>query len=398
MKASKDFLVGILFFSGLILVGIFTVVIKDLPTLKGTYGKLSVMFDRVSGLEKGHKVLASGMEVGQVSELELQEDGSVRVGINLTHNLKLFKGYKISVKDASALGGKYVNIELGNKEEGPLAVTPLGYMEEKLQPLDGSAQPSLLDDPNLRDTLQSLKSIAKKIDQGQGTVGLLINQREIYDDIKKAATNIREITEQVRSTQGTIGKLLYDSNLYEKIQRIISNVENITETVRSGKGTLGKLVNDEAVYNSAKATLDDAKKTMANLSEITEQVKQGKGTIGKLFTDEKVYNELERALSDARTMMNNINEIAKQINSGQGTLGTLLKDEETAKNVKETLANIKVVSERLEKGEGTVGKLLSDDTLYKEIRRVVKSISDSMEDAREQVPITTFTGLLFKAF
>ena len=191
-KLSQDFLVGILFFSGLILVGIFSLVIKDLPTLKGTYGKLSVLFNRVSGLEKGHKVLASGMEVGQVSELELQEDGSVKVGINLTKNLKLFKGYKISVKDASALGGKYVDIELGSQQEGPISVTPLGYMEEKLQPLDGSAQPSILNDPGLGETMQYVKNIAKKIDEGQGTVGLLINQREIYDDIKKAASNIKE--------------------------------------------------------------------------------------------------------------------------------------------------------------------------------------------------------------
>ena len=247
-KINQDFLVGILFFSGLILVGIFTVVIKDLPTLKGTHGKLSVLFDRVSGLEKGHKVLASGMEVGQVSELELQEDGSVKVGINLTHELKLFKGYKISVKDASALGGKYVNIELGNKEEGFMPVTSLGYKEETLKSLEGSVQASILDDPNLREAMESLKNIAKKIDQGQGSVGLLINQREVYDDIKKAATNIREITDQMRNTQGTIGKLLYDSNLYDKIQRIVSNVENITETIRNGKGTLGRLVNDEEIY------------------------------------------------------------------------------------------------------------------------------------------------------
>lgn len=391
-------MVGALFFVGMTLVGIFTIVIKDLPTLKGTYGKLSVLFDRVSGLEKGHKVLASGMEVGQVADLELQADGTVKVILDLTKKVHLYKGYKITVKDASALGGKYVNIELGDPKEAIVPITPVGYQEEKLTPLEGSVQPSILDDPNLRDTMASLKNIARKIDEGLGTVGLLINKREIYDDIQLAAHNIREITEQMRSSQGTIGKLLYDTQLYDKIQRIVTNVEDITQTIQSGRGTIGRLVKDESLYSDAKITLANANKVMQNLTDITDQVKQGKGTVGKLFTDEKVYDELERALADARVLIRNINETAVQLNSGKGTLGLLLKDEKTAKNVEETLANIKVVSARLEKGEGTVGKLLADDTLYKEIRRVVKSLSDSLEDTREQVPISAFTGLLFKAF
>ena len=126
--------------------------------------------------------------------------------------------------------------------------------------------------------------------------------------------------------------------------------------------------------------------------------KAGKGTIGKLFTDEKVYNELEKALVDARRMVNNIDKVAQGINSGEGTLGVLMQDKTMAKDLKATLANIRVVTSRLKKGEGTVGKLLADDTLYKEIRRVVKGMSDAIEDTREQVPISTFTSILFKAF
>ena len=75
-----------------------------------------------------------------------------------------------------------------------------------------------------------------------------------------------------------------------------------------------------------------------------------------------------------------------------------LKDDKMAHDLKETIASLRVVAERLRKGEGTVGKLMADDTLYKEIRRLVKDFSDSLEDTREQVPITTFTNVIFSAF
>ena len=235
MFYKQNLLVGTIFFVGLSLVSIFTVVIKDLSMLKGHQGEMEVTFNKVSGLEPGHKVLASGMEVGQVRDLKLQEDGSVKVKINLTQPIKLYKDHQISVKDASALGGKYVNIELGTPEQG---VVPLSQAESA-ESLKGKAQPSLLDDPNLREAFVSLKSIAKDLEEGKGTIGLLITRREIYDDIAKAAENLRAITDQIRNSQGTIGKLLYDHQLYDKINQIVTDVQAITGDIRSGKGTLG---------------------------------------------------------------------------------------------------------------------------------------------------------------
>ncbi len=389
----QNFLVGIIFFGFLILAGIFTIVIKDLSLLKGYQGTMAVVFSRVSGLEPGHKVLASGMEVGQVRNLELREDGSVKVDISLTKPIKIFDDAKISVKDASALGGKYVNIEVGTP---PKEISESASQEGKF--MKGEAQPGFLDDPNLRDAFASIKNITRDIEHGKGTIGLLITQREIYDNIESATANIKDITAQIRNNQGTIGKLLYDQEIYNKVNKIASDVQDITATIRSGKGTIGKLIKDDSLHENLRKTIAEANKVMTNLGDISDKVKRGEGTIGKLFSDEKVYKQLELALGDARTMLQNINKVAQQINEGQGVIAKLLHDKEMGDDLKGTLASVRVVADRLKNGEGTIGKLLADDTLYKEIRRIVKNFSDSIEDTREQVPISTFTGLLFKAF
>lgn len=400
MKYKHDFLVGAVFFAGLILIGIFTLVVTSLPTLSGNQGKISIIFNKVSGLAKGHKVLASGMEVGQVKELKLRSDGTVKVDIDLTEKITLRKGYKVTVRDTSALGGKYIDLELGNPKDDVIltsaetALTPI----KETPKLKGSAEPSLFDDPNLREIFVSVRRIVKDIELGKGTVGLLIKEREIYDNIKAASEDIKKITSQMRNKNGTIGKLLYDKKLYDEIEKIAINVRSITHKIDKGQGTLGKLINEDDAHISLKKALKNANKVMVNLADITDRVKKGEGTVGKLFMDDKVYNTLEGALVDARTMIKGINKTVTKLNKGKGTLGRLLNDEDMGKDLKETLANIKVVTERLKKGEGTVGKLLADDTLYKEVRRAIKTFSTFLEDTREQVPITTFSNILFKAF
>lgn len=389
----QNILIGIVFFSGVLLIGIFTIVVKDITVFEGKQNRLSVVFDRVAGLERGHKVLASGMEVGRVGDLELLENGAVKAHLNLTKPLKLFKDYKIAVRDESALGGKYVDVKVGTQELGEQLLA-----ETHVQPLEGRAIDSILDDPNLREAFVSVRKIAKDIEEGRGTVGLLITQREIYDNIKQTTDDLKAITAQIRNTQGTVGKLLYEAELYNKLDRIMANVEHISGQIRSGQGTVGKLIYDDKLYTELQTTLASTRKVMNNVGDITDQIKRGEGTVGKLIYDDKLHKQVELAVGDARGMMQEIQKAVRHINEGKGTMATLFRDEKLANDLKSIMGDIKVVAERLKKGEGTVGKLLADETLYKELQRLIKNFSDSLEDTREQVPISTFTNILFKAF
>lgn len=402
--ARRDLMVGVVFLIGFTLVAIFTIVIKDVTFFSTKKQEFVVLFERVSGLEVGHKVLASGTEVGQVREMKLQEDGKVRVIINLVQPIHLYPGYQVVVKDASALGGKYVDISVGNPQEAEIPLREIDVHK-------GIVQPSLFDDPNLRETFVSLRKIAQRIqstledEDSQGTLALLLTQRDLYDDLLDTSENLKDITNQIKNTEGTVGRLLYERELAEDISATVKNVRVLTEDLqviaddakdilgrlRKGEGTAGKLLKDDSLYR-------DTEKVMNNLAKITDKIRKGKGTIGKLLVEDEMYTELQKTLAEAQKMMKNMNEAVETINHGEGTLGVLLRDREMAENLKDTLAHLKVVAQRLEKGEGTVGKLLADEALYNELQKVIKNFSDSLEDTREQVPITTFTNVLFKAF
>src|SRR5262249_56377897 len=51
---------------------------------------------------------------------------------------------------------------------------------------------------NVNDTAKNLSSITTKIDQGQGTIGALINNRKIYQNVNAGATAFQENMEALK--------------------------------------------------------------------------------------------------------------------------------------------------------------------------------------------------------
>jgi phospholipid/cholesterol/gamma-HCH transport system substrate-binding protein len=132
----------------------------------------------------------------------------------------------------------------------------------------------------------NLQSVTSKIDKGQGTIGRLVNDPKLHDEllatvgeIKVAATqakdfvaNAQTIVDQVKSGQGTLGVLLYDKPSGENIKVVAKNLRELSDKLNSGQGTLGKLMTDESLYLDAKNAvkkLDRALDGMADQAPIS---------------------------------------------------------------------------------------------------------------------------------
>ncbi len=49
-------------------------------------------------------------------------------------------------------------------------------------------------------------------------------------------------------------------------------------------------------------------------------------------------------------------------------------------------------------GQGTLGKLVNENKVYNNADDLIKELKDTMEDAREQAPITSFIRAALLAF
>lgn len=404
MKFTQNTVVGLIFFAALAALLWFTVVQDPSKNIFGPPSEeldfITVTFSKVGGLDEGTKVRASGVNVGVVEGLEyVPETGKVSVRIQLSEKLQLFPGHTFTVKNESALGGRYIDVEIGDTTL-PAVVPPYDKGSTLARTEEGRVQPDVLDslgglvDENrgdLRATIQNIRKVTESIAEGEGTVGLLVKERKLYDDLSAALDELRATIRQAREGQGTVGKLLNDPAAYDKLVATLDDVEEIAGKIRRGEGTIGKLVNDEAAYNDLQAALDSAKRALDDVQQMVADVRAGKGTVGMLMTDEKVAG-------DAREIISNTKSITGKIDRGEGTLGKLITDDRLYDGLLTAIGNVKEITADVNAGKGTIGKLVKDDTLYFELRKAVRSISASVEDAREQAPVSLFTSILFSAF
>ncbi len=64
--------------------------------------------------------------------------------------------------------------------------------------------------------------------------------------------------------------------------------------------------------------------------------------------------------------------------------------DENRENIKIGISNFSEFAQKMNTGKGTIAKLVNEDTLHDETGRLMKEIRDTIEDSREQAPVTSF--------
>jgi phospholipid/cholesterol/gamma-HCH transport system substrate-binding protein len=222
-------------------------------------------------------------------------------------------------------------------------------------------------------------SHAKSQEVGNGDVLATRETPDIQDVVRASQGTLQNLDALLKRTdrilafvesgQGSIGKLIYDPQLYNRFAETVNEFKGIVDQIRNGEGSLGKLVSNDEAYNKVIAAID-------KLNGMIDDLQQGKGTAGMFLKDPKLYN-------NANDTVANVKKLTDDINAGKGTLGKLAKDEALAKKLDDTLTKLSAITDRLEAGEGTAGKLFKDPSLYNntdqmliETRQLVKSIRE----------------------
>ncbi len=275
-----EVMVGAFLFVALLALGFFTIVLSQENWLKKIY-RMEVIFNDVTGLVKGDKVFVHGVDVGRVKNMTITPDG-VRASLSLSQEILLRDNYQIRVLPSSVLGGKYVDIDEGGLDNPLLAqgttirgkgpVDFIAELTEATQTIRGSLEKGGIL-ANLEGTMSNLREITDRLQRGEGTVGRLLTQDDIYTDIRKVSSNLADISERLNKGEGTLGKLLAeDDTLYRDLSDAVASLKDVSQTLSKGEGTLGRLAKDDAMYNQLNELLGEARAAIDDLRETTPVV------------------------------------------------------------------------------------------------------------------------------
>ena len=294
MGISPEKKVGVLFFLGVALLAVFTIVLTDIRIFRKQY-QVIVIFDNVGGLERGNKVTLGGMQVGSVREL-VQRRGRIRVILGIDERVEIPRDSVFRLGDIGLLGGKRVDITWGDEASGFLADgdTVEGISAPGLsEAIAGLGEAS----DNLDQILLSIRETTEQISRGEGTVGRLIVEDDLYRDL-------RAISSRIAEGEGTIGKLVEDPGLYEDLREFFADLQLVVEENRRKV---------EEIVDRLRDTTPSLQETMKNLEEITAKINRGEGTIGRLITEDDLYTEARATLASVDTAGQQLTDVLSAI-------------------------------------------------------------------------------------
>ena len=298
-------------------------------------------FENSGGLKVGAPVSLEGVTIGEVKKVVISTDPKrkltpVFVLMKLDPKFigSLHKDSKASLSTVGVLGDTVVDIN-SQSANGP-----------ELQ--DGD-ELKTLETPNLMDVVKA----------SQGTI----------ESVNVILAKMNRIVDSIQSGQGSVGKLINDPELYNNATKTIDELHTLTANINAGKGSVGKLMHDDQLYDR----LND---TAGKLDTIANNLNAGKGSAGKLLNDDQLYNNLNSAVAHT-------NSLLAEADAGKGGLGLLAKDPAFARKLNDTVTNLDDLLTGINKGQGTIGKLATDDAAYANLNKLLTSSNELVAAIRQ---------------
>jgi phospholipid/cholesterol/gamma-HCH transport system substrate-binding protein len=273
---------------------------------RSTY-RLNADFSTVAGLDGGAEVRVGGIHEGTVRQIQLplHPGDKVRVIMDLapaTRNV-IKKDSLAYIKSEGLVGDKFVEVSFGSEQspkvnngdtiqsEPPIDISDL---IKKTDVILDSTKDAM---ENIQGTASNLNAMSSKINQGSGTIGALINDKQVYRNVNAGSAAFQEDMEAMKHNfllRGFFNKRGYEDSAEIKAHEIpqlpatpvAKQFDYDAKKIFDKPGT-AKLKDDKAL-NEAGNYLQGNPFGLAVVAA---------------YTDEKGDTEKDRTLTEARAMV-----------------------------------------------------------------------------------------------
>lgn len=256
---------------------------------------VNAVFKNVEGLKPGDNVWLSGVKIGTVSNVQIVSEGKVVVTLALKEDQNRFiqSDAVVSIGSDGIVGSKIVIIRPGKA----LATVSEDDTLTTVSPTDTQDILNLAKDvgENTRSLTADMRTIASRINHGQGIVGELLNDGAIAREIRAAVSSLRSTGMQTARAS-------------EELYTLISEM-------RTGPGLLPALIADTSYATTFRNALSgieqvsvNAGKVSESLDDLTKKVNQRDNAIGVLLADSAVADQLKATIENAAMASEKLDE------------------------------------------------------------------------------------------
>ena len=228
MQATREVKVGLFVFLAFVLLGVIVFSVSDFHSFSQGY-HLRVLFNSAGGIAVGAPVRLAGVQVGEVQKVtvfvnEADAKTQAELRIWLKDFARIEEDATAFVNTTGLIGERYLEVLPGSR------TARLLNDEEVLRGRDSVAMTEFLNTgyqvvSQLNDTIAAIHAIVSDEETRAALKGTIANSQEVTQSLKRLIDSTNVVMEKVARGEGTIGRLLTQDELYRDLQDTMKDIK-----------------------------------------------------------------------------------------------------------------------------------------------------------------------------
>ena len=261
----------------------------------GNTSHLKAVFVNVNGLQPGNNVRYAGIDIGTVKEIEMINDTTISVNMIIDNKIMehIKKNAIATISSDGLVGNMIINIIPG---KGAAEKVENGDTIQSYSRIGTDAMLETLNVTNENAAMLTadLLKITQEITQGNGTVGLLIRDTLMAQDLKATMSYLRQTSKGTSESVANLNKLITDLNRKDNV------IGTLNDTVVANRMK-------RIIINLEKSSTE-IDKVVTNLNATITNVKEGKGALNYLSNDPKLVQQIDSTITNINKASIKLNE------------------------------------------------------------------------------------------
>ena len=252
--------------------------------------QLYAVFDNVNGLQLGNNVRYSGINVGTVTKIEMIEVGKITIEMTVEEKAAQFikKDAQASISSDGLVGSMVVNISPGSEKQEVNVVSGDTIQTSTKVSIDDMLS-------TLSTTNEDLSKISNLILMGKGTLGTLINDTILAQNIQQTLLALRKTSEGTGVAMAKINQIISKINYDESAAAVILSDTAAANQIRK-------------VFLNLETSSKDVNAITQNLDDYLNEIKTGKGALNHITQDENFVRELDSTMVQIKEASEKLNQ------------------------------------------------------------------------------------------
>ncbi|MDQ7052849.1 MAG: MlaD family protein [candidate division KSB1 bacterium] len=286
-KFTNEVIVGLVIIVAIVVSVYGYIFLREIPVRQKGF-HVYMVFKDITGLERGDMVTVSGLKVGRVREMRL-DNGYVRVKAWLNGDIPFPKDSRAAIRSIGMIGEKYIDLKPGVSEETLREGDVIkGEYINDIADMGGPVS-ELIAQPNV---------LLHKVNAAMDSAFSRETQKHFAETLEFARNISAQIQDGLRRNMN-------------ELQSSIRNFDAITTELR-GYWQRNRVAIDSTTIHVA-SLASQMRYTLSNLDSVLTvtrrllaEVENENGTVGKAIKSQELYEKLNSTLNEAQTILNDI--------------------------------------------------------------------------------------------